>query len=429
MKHILFALALFCAAPALAVEVKEVKSEGGITAWLAEDHSLPLVTVKLAFRDAGTASDPAGREGRADLEAALLSEGAGKWDAQAFAQALEENAVRLRFDTSGDLFTASFSTLSDKKEPAFALLSAALLSPRFAPDAVERVRAQRLAALKGLEQDPDYALAHAFAQAAFPNHPYGQPGEGTPGSVKRLSAADFKTFKTRYLTRENLIVAVSGDITPEQLKPLMGAAFDALPARFAPEGIIPDIEVQGGKAHAERDIPQTLVKFGAQGIRRAEPDYLAAYVMNYLLGGGSMTARLGKALREEKGLTYGISTELSPMLHAALWEGEFATRRQEAENALALMRSTLARFAEEGVSEQELQDAKRYLTGSFVLNIDSNSNIADYLISMQLHRLGKDYLEKRNALINAVTREDVARTARRLLQPGGLIVATVGGKP
>lgn len=419
---------LLTAFPALAVEVKEVKTPGGLTAWLVEEHSLPMLSARFAFRDAGSSADPKGKEGRAILTTELMFEGAGARDALAFNEALEEKAVRLSINADADLFSAQLQTLTEHRDAAFALLSDALTKPRFEPAAIERTRARALAFIKAQEENPGHALERAFNEAAFPGHPYSRPEEGTQASVRHMRKEDFAAFTRRYLTRENLIIAVAGDITPEQLAPLLDKSFASLPARFEPEAKIEQITIpQATKPiMVTRDIPQTMVVFGLQGIPRDDKDYIAAFVMNQVLGGGGLNSRLGKEIREKRGLTYGISTENAPMLHGALWQGSFATRAEQAKAALDATRELIRDFAAGGPTDEELSDARKYLTGSFMLNIDSNREITSYLISMQLYALGRDYLDKRNAMIDAVTKEDVKRVAARLLKADAMTVVVVG---
>lgn len=426
-KILLFFLAL-CLLPArlLAVEVQEVRSSG-VTAWLVEEHTLPLLAVRVLFTEAGATSDPAGREGRAMMATDLLLEGAGGYDALAFNRALEEHAIRLAVHTDEDLLSVSMQTLGEHRDTAFALLREMLNRPRFAPDALERVRRKALTGLQQLRQEPSYLLGRALKENAFPGHPYGRPEEGTEASLARLTRDDFTQYAKRYFTRGNLIVAVAGDISPEALARLLDDTFGMLPAAFAPSYAAPHAPpLRGGQHVAPFAIPQTQVAFALPGVARDDPAYFDAHVLNYLLGGGGLTSRLGKEIREKRGLAYGATSHLELLRHGALLVGNFSTRNPQAGEALAVMRQAIEELLAHGITTSELEDAKRYLTGSFVLGLDTNREVATLLATMQFYGLGRDYIDRRAQMIEAVTTESVARMAQRLLDISHLLVVMVG---
>ncbi len=427
MKKLLLVLFLFLAAPAYAVEIKEVKSPGGLTAWMVEEHALPLVHFRALFKNAGASYDPPGKEGRAMLVTELMLEGAGERDALAFIKTLEEHAIRFSVNVDEDFFTVTFSTLSENKALAFSLLNDMLLKPRMEAASIERVQQKALAGLKQLEQDPFYLQQRGLAEAVYGTHPYAQTQEGTAATIKSLGKKDFLDFMNRHLARENLQISVAGDITPVELESFMDKTFGALPektnpARSVEEATLPE---KASERVIAFDIPQTFVAFSMPGIKRTDPDYLVAHMMNYLLGGG-MSSRLSKEIREDRGLTYGVSSGLNPMPHAATLTGQFSTRNEQAKEAVSILRATLRKYAEEGVTEEELADAKRYLTGSFVLSLDTNRELTSLLSTMQLYQLGMDYIDKRNALLAAITTEQVNAMAKKLVDTNRMTVVLVG---
>lgn len=422
-------LLLFCCSASYAAPVQEVKTPGGFTAWLIEEHTVPAIAVSVAFKEAGSARDEPGKEGRVALLAQLMLEGAGDLNTHAFTAALDERAIRMRFFADEDLFRGSMETLSDMREDAFRLFGLALAAPRFDADSIERAREKARTDLARLMESPNYILRRAFRAQAFPSHPYGRPPYGTPESIAALAREDFVRFRERYLTRANLLIAVVGDITADDLAALLDRHFASLPKDFAPADGIADITVPppGKPRHIARDIPQTLVMFGLQGIKRSDPRYLDAYVLNHILGGGgSLISRLGREIREKRGLAYYASSDIDPMLHGALIDGSFATRNDAVAEALRVLRDTIRDVHKNGVTQKEMDDAKRYITGSFPLSLDSNPEVAGFLIAMQLHGLGRDYLERRNALMQKVTRADVNVLAKELLDPARLHVVLLG---
>jgi zinc protease len=348
---------------------------------------------------------------------------------QAFNRALEEKAIQFGTGSDEDNIYASIESLAEHKEAAFSYLGMALSRPRFDSDAIERTRRQTLSIIIQQEQQPGYLVHRKWLELAFGNHPYAHPQTGFKNSVERLSGSDLQAAREHYLTRENILIAVVGDTTPEELAKLLDTHLKDLSPKYAPDSTVAEIEVQAAAEPAliDFDIPQTIITFGLQGMKRSHPDYYGAYVMNQILGGGgSLTNRLGLEIRERRGLSYGVGSYLEPMAHGATWRGNLATRNDQAATSLTVLRSTIKDFAEKGPTDQELSDARKFLIGSFVLNLDNNAEIAKFLISMQLNELGMDYLEKRNSLMEAVTRQDVAAIAKRLINPDKLLIVMAG---
>ncbi len=413
-------------APAQEIAIQRVVGASGIEAWLVEDHTVPVLSLRLAFRG-GAALDPKGKEGLADMASALLDEGAGELDSQAFRGRLEDLSISLRFNAGVDNFGADLRTLSENRAVAFDLLRLALIKPRFDPEPVERIRSQLLAHLSELAESPRNIASRTWFRAVFPDHPYGRASEGTPQSIARITADDLRGFVKRRFGRDNLVIGVVGDITAADLAPLLDATFAALPARAEPFEI-PEVKpAAGGDVFViAKKIPQSVAVFGGDGIKRDDPDYYAAYVMNHILGGGGFTSRLAEEVREKRGLAYSVYNYLATFDHAGLIMGGVATANDRVAKSLELVRAEWARLRDAGVSAQELADAKTYLTGSFYTRLNSTRRMARMLLSIQLDRLGIDYLERRNGLIGAVGLEDVRRVAKRLLDVEKLTFVVVG---
>ena len=277
------------------------------------------------------------------------------------------------------------------------------------------------------ERDPDWVAAMTWYETVYPVHPYGRSLDGTAASLNAITRADLQIFARKRFARNNLIVAVVGDITPAELAPLLDQTFGALPAEAAPWDIDEaGVSNAGALRVVERDIPQSVVFFGLPGIKRADPDFYAAYVMNHILGGGSFTSRLIDEIREKRGLAYSVYTYLSLLHHGGLHVGSVGTRNDRVAESLDLIRAEFGRLRREGVSPAELADAKTHLTGAFPLRFDSNDRVARTLLSMQYNDLGIDYIERRNGYIEAVTLDDVNRVTQRLLVPEDLTVVVVG---
>lgn len=423
-----FAVLVIHVLPAEAIEIKEVKSKAGITAWLVEDHTNPLIAMQFSFAG-GAANDPAGKEGTANFITAMMDEGAGDLDSAAFQAKRDGLAMKMSFDANFDQFQGSFQTLTDKRDQSFALLETALTKPHFDQEPLDRVRDQLLVAARRNEEQPDNISSKAWMVKAFGDHPYARESEGTVKSIATITADDLHAMHKQLFTRKGLKVAVVGDIDAATLAKLLDETFGDLPDTAPPEPAAM-IHVSGKPATEviARDIPQSIITFGTDGILRKDPDFIPAYVASFILGGGGFGSRLTEEVREKRGLTYGVSIGLYPFDHAGLVFGQLGTRNEKAGEALEVVKDTMKRFGEEGPTATELADTKTYLTGSYALRFDSNSKIASQLLAIQQDDLGIDYVNRRNALIDAVTLDQAKVQAKRISEPEKLIV-TVVGKP
>ncbi|MGE0154043.1 MAG: M16 family metallopeptidase [Reyranellaceae bacterium] len=423
---LVLALAPLWSGPARAVEIQEVVSPSGIRAWLIQDQTAPVISLSFAFNGGG-ALDAKGKDGASRMMAALLDEGAGPYDSTAFHAEVEAIAARLSFSADADYISGSLRTLADKRERAFELLRLALGEPRFASPDIERIRGQMLANLRSSATSPHWIAGRALAQAVFGQHPYARPTDGSLDTVPNLTAEDLRAVHQRSLVRGGLTVAVVGDVTPAELARLLDIGFGAVPAgASAPEVAEWTAAPAGRTIVLERDFPQSVVLLARQGLKRSDPDWFPAYVMNYILGGGGFNSRLTEEIREKRGLAYGVSTGLQPYAAGGLYTGSVATANERVGQSIDLMKQEMRRLAQSGVTAEELADAKTHITGSFALNFSSGGAIASLLLSVQLENLGRDYFDRRNALIEKVTAEDVQRLARRLLAPEDYVVVVVG---
>jgi len=424
------ALPLLLAASAYsarATTVERVQSPGGVEAWLVREPAVPLIAVHFAF-SGGAVQDPAGKAGSANLTASLLGEGAGDLDSKAFTERLERKAVEMNFDAERDNLRGSMRTLTENRDEAFDLLRLALTAPRFDAADVEINRAQMLSHLRREKTNPGDIAMRRWWETAFQGHPYGRPVSGTPESLPSISIDDLKAFAHRVLARQNLKIAVVGDIDAETLKPLLDRVFGALPQQpdLAPvENVTP--QGLGRRIVVSLDVPQAVVYFGGPGIARKDPDFMAAYLVNHILGGGSSESRLYHEVREKRGLAYSVSDSLVWLNHTALFLGGTATRGNRTGETLDVIENEIHRFADQGPTAAELAGAKNYMNSSFALNLDTSTKIASLLVQLQLDGLGIDYIQRRAAMIDAVTLDDARRAAKRLLDNGMLV--TVVGRP
>ena len=409
-----------------AMKIERVASPSGIEAWLVQDHSIPIVTLRFAFVG-GASLDPPGREGTAALASDLLDEGAGAYDTTAFHRRLDELAAEMSFSAGHDEFEGTLRMLRSNRDESADLLRAALTEPHFADEAIERTRAGVLAALAKQARNPRSLSGRLWMSEAFERHPYGRNTSGSTASVAAIARADLAAFASRQFRRNTLVIGVVGDIGPVELAALVDRVFGDLPQGEG-DPVLPEaIPADGGALLVKRSaVPQSSVTFGQAGLKRDDPDWYAALVLNEILGGGGFRGRLMKEIREKRGLAYGVSTGLVPYRHAGLILGSVATENGRVAESIALIRQEWQRMRAEGPTEDELRDAKTYLTGSFPLGLDSTRRIAGLLVRMQLDGLGIDYLDRRAALISAVTLDQARAVAGRLYDPARLSFAVVG---
>jgi zinc protease len=411
---------------AAALEPQRVVSPGGIEAWLIQDDSNPLLSLSFAFRG-GAAEQPEGLEGVAALAMSLLTEGAGEYDSEAFQDALADHSIELSFSASQDRLSGALLTLTRHQDKAFSLLRQAMTEPRFDPDAVERLRQQFQVVQARRAQDPSTIAWRTLYSLLFGNHPYARPSEGTPESLGAIEIEDLRAYVGEQLARDRLYVAAAGDIDPDTLGRLLDETFGPLPeegAAFQAQEVTPNAE--GGLLIVERDQPQSNVVLGHAGIARDDPDFIAATLVNHVLGGSTFSSRLFMQVREERGLAYSVYTGLSTLDKAPLLVGGVGSENARVAEALGLIQAEWQRLGEEGPTEEELQTAKDYLLGSFALSLSSSPRISNTLLQLQLDDLGIDYMERRQELIEAVTLEDARRVAKRLLDADALTVVVVG---
>jgi len=429
VKHLLAALALtlLAATPLRAAEIRNIDLGRRAEVWFAEDHTVPIIAFNIAL-PAGSAYDPAGKAGLAAFAGAMIDEGAGGMDSKAFHEALANRAIVFSARAERDYLVISISTLKENAPEAMRLLQLALTHPRFENEALQKVRAQIIQSLQQDQAEPQRLAARGFARSFFGAHAYAHPVNGEIDSIASVTAADLRNFARTHWVKNGLKVAVAGDITAPALAKLLGDAF--LPVSGAQPPALPDVGRLGapGVHVIALPVPQPTATFGLPGIMRHDPDFIPGYVANYILGGGDFSSRLMEEVRVKRGLTYGVSTSLTAYNKAAVMQGSVATRANAIRQTVQVVKDTLAEFAKNGPTQQELDDAKTYLTGSFPLAFASNSGTASQLGTYLRQNMDIGYVARRNSLIQAVTLADVKRVARRLYDPARLTVV-IGGSP
>jgi zinc protease len=405
----------------------QVVSAGPITAWLVEDHSVPVVSLSWSW-PGGAARDAAGAEGTMAMAAAMLMEGAGEMRALAFQDALRDGAIGLSFSSGRDSFEAGFRCLTDSLPDALRLARLAMTAPRFDADAVERVRARAIAGARQSLETPRGQAGRAFWRAAFPNHPAGRPANGTAETLAMVTIEGMRAGLGAQLRRDGVLVAASGAIRPAELAALLPELFGALPAG-APDAPprLPAPSAFG------RDIvpvpsPQSQIILGQPGIAPNDPDWEAAQIVLRILGGGGFSSRLMEAVRVQRGLTYGIGVGLDTLFGGGVITGGFATENARVAEALEVTKAVWSDLAGKGPTQHELEEAIAFLTGSLPLQFTDSRRIAATLLAMRRNGRPIDWLDGRNDRLRAITLGKATQVAANLLKPDDIAV-TIAGQP
>lgn len=407
------------------VAIQKVTSPGGITAWLVQENSIPFVALNIAF-EGGTSLESAEKRGGIHLMMALLEEGAGDRDARAFAEAREGLATSFGFDAFTDSVSVEAQFLTENRDASVALLRDALTNPRFDAAAIERVRAQVLAVIQGDANDANEIASATLADLAFPGHPYGSPLEGSAQTVAALTRDDIVQAHQDTLALDRIFVGVVGDISAEELGPMLDELLGGLPATGAAMPPETTYDLQGGVTVVDFPSPQSVVLFSQPGMHRADDDFLGLIVLNHIVGGSGFGSRLKDEVRVKRGLTYGIGSFPVSRDLAQQWMGQFSSSNAVVGEAIDVTRTIWADIAENGPTDAEVAAAITYITGAYPLRFDGNGRIASILTGMQMQDLPIDYIPGRNDKVRAVTADDVRRIAREVMDAEALHFVVVG---
>jgi len=406
-------------------DIQVVTSPGGVTAWLVSESFVPIVAMEMAWKG-GSVVEPPGKDGLGWVLGYMMNEGAGELDTSAFGARMADLNMDFGCSVMSDWTACGLTTLRETMDESFEMVRLAFAEPRLDQEPIERAKSELSIGLMQAETQPKTLSNRAMMKTLAPGHPYAR--YATPETVATITKDDISGLMKNLMTKDRLIVVVVGDITAAELKPKLDQVFGSLPATSALPVVadVPPAVAPAGPVVVDLPIPQTLVAFSGPGLKRSDPDFYAAYVLNYILGGGGFASRLTDDIREQKGLTYGIGTDLAVQRHMWRWAGASSTMNDKAGEVVRLVKEHIAKLGAEGPTEKELEDAKAYLTGAFPLNFDSNAKIAKNLMSFRQDDLGVDYVAQRNDLINAVTMDDVKRVAAAYMKPENFTFVLVG---
>lgn len=406
------------------VDVERIVSPAGIEAWLVSDSTVPMVVMRAYWRG-GSASEPETLIGVTSVMADMLTEGSGDMNANAFKERLQDLNMSLSFGAGWDGVGMSLTTLSENRDAAFEMARVALHEPRFDAEPLARIKRQMLVSLRTRETNPSYIANLALDQTLYPNHPYAR--RTNREGIEAIDRAALIQRRAALFNRATLQITIVGDISAADAGRAIDTIFGALPQGARPPEP-PDATLTAATPLIVRTLPQpqSLVLFAGPGIQDEDPDWIPLSVANYILGGGGFSSRLMNQVREQRGLVYGIGTGPSVREHVAIIRGSAQTENGDVREAIDVTRAEIARIYRDGATQAEVNDAITYLTGSFALDLDSNMKIANVVHGYQAAGRDIGYVNQRNALIRAVTLEDVNRVIRRLFNPDGFTFVVVG---
>lgn len=405
--------------------IQQFVTPGGISVWLVEEPSIPILSLRMAW-DAGSTNDPDGLEGLTNAMTYHMNEGAGALDVQAFFKRMEELNMSFSCGAGQDSTYCNASMLTDNLDPSFDMIALAYAEPRFDDGPFERFKREQEVSLKTRETNAGYLSRRAMTAALYPDHPYAR--ESSAESLAALTQEGMASQKNRIMVKQGMLVTAVGAISPEALAPLIDKAVAGLPEQ-SDVTETPAVVLAAAKntpVIVDLPQPQSLVRFTGPAMKREDPDFYTAVVLNYSFGGGGFESRLMKELRVARGLTYGIRTGVSGEENLQTWSGSGQTKNESAGEFIDAIKAEMVKIVAEGVTEQELADAKAYLTGSYPLGFDSNSKIAGNMMGVRLDGLPVDFFDKRNAMVEGVTLEDVNRVASEYLKPENFTFVVVG---
>lgn len=408
---------------------KRIPLKNGMILLLSEKHDIPMVTVNMAIK-AGSTVEPQDKPGLASLTASLLMQGTAKRAASRINREIDFIGGSLSVSGGDDFASASLRVLKKDVKTGMDLLSDVLLNPAFDQKEIDRKVKEVLAEIQRQKEEPETIASEAFAKAVFGKHPYGITSDEVAAFLPKVARQDLLDFYQRHYGPNNTVIAVVGDVKEKEIIALLNGYFKDWKSAEQPVQPLPAPPKVDRTTvlKLEKNITQANIVMGRIGISRQDPDYYAVSIMNYILGGGGFTSRLMDNIRDNRGLAYDVHSMFSAQKEPGAFSVRIQTKNESASEVISETLKEIGRIRSEPVSEKELADAKAYLTGSFALRMDTSAKIAGILTSIEIYNLGLDYPQKYPAIIQAVTREDVLRVAKKYLDPDRMVIVVVANQ-
>lgn len=409
--------------------VSQIKTDSGYSAWMIEDKYLPIISIKIVFEKSGSSFDKKGKEGLAHFVSSMLDEGAGGLTSLEYKKRLESLASSIRLGVSEDSFYVNIKTLKKNIEPTLELFNLVLTKPNFDENSLSRVKKQISVKINKQQEDPYNLAIDTISEIIFKDHPYGNDIIGTLESVNTINSQDLKQFTQEHFTRENIVISVVGDYKVDAMSDLLDKYLQ-IPNSKVQITDIADVDL--GKSneviYKEFDVPQSTILFSAKSVKRDSEEFYPFYILNHIFGGGSFESRLMNEVREKSGLVYTIYSYIDTMEKVSTIEGYAGTDNNTVEKAIAIIKEEIDKIGKDGITQQELTNAKDYLINSFALKLNKNENIASFLSAMQTENLGVDFLNKRNDIIANISLDQINELSKKYFSSNQFTFVVVGGK-
>jgi zinc protease len=422
----IFALCCVVSSAYATPHIQHWQAASGAQVYFVEDHDLPMLDVAVNF-SAGNAYDAADKIGVAGLTHGMLDSGAQGLSEDDIARKLADIGAQMGGNLDADRAALSLRTLSSvaERDAALDILSRVLQQPLFPETVLTREKTRLIAGLKEAETKPEHLAGKAFGKAVFGTHPYSWQIE--VADVEKIQRADLENFYRAHYNAKYAVVALMGDVSRQQAEAVAQQLTAALPLGAAP-AVLPMVtsKISASEQRIEHPASQSHILIGAPGIARNDPDYFPLYVGNYILGGGGFVSRLMNEVREKRGLAYSVYSYFMPMQQPGAFQIGLQTKKEQAEEALKLVRETVSTFVDKGVTEKELKAAKQNIIGGFPLRIDSNKKILDYLSVIGFYHLPLTYLDDFTAKVDKVTTGQIHDAFKRRVDPAGMATVIVG---
>ncbi|MEX0958060.1 MAG: pitrilysin family protein [Burkholderiales bacterium] len=425
----LFAALILPAAVQAELPIEQWKTDTGAKVLFVESRELPILDVSVEF-PAGSARDSADRSGVASLTARLMRLGAGGMNENELSERLADVGANLSSRIDVDRAGYSLRTLSGarEREQALGVLRAVLQSPEFPQPVLEREKSRVISALRESATRPATIAERTFRELVFGDHPYGLPDSGEIDTVEQISKEDLRAFYRLYYRAPAAVIAIIGDVTRDEAERIADDLTRGLPQPASAIQPLPPVTplTEPVERWISHPASQAHIRVGMPGVKRGDPDYFALWLGNHILGGGGFSSRLTVELREKRGLSYSSYSYFSPYAEKGAFLIGVQTQKEQAGEALAVLRSTLARFVEEGPTPEEIEAAKQNIVAGFVLRVDSNGKVHEYLAMIGFYGLPLDYIDLFPERIAALTSEQVTDALRRRLDPSKMVTVVVG---
>ncbi|MBI4746571.1 MAG: insulinase family protein [Deltaproteobacteria bacterium] len=427
-RFLIISLVLFTGSAAYAAPLgKRIVLDNGMVLLLSERHTIPSVTINMLIK-AGQVLEPSDRAGLAHITAGLLTEGTKKRSSSQIAEEIEFVGGSIGASGGDDSAAVNLTVLKKDLDLGLDILSDILTNPVFPEDEIRRKVRETKASIEKEKENPSAVAGKEFAKTVFGDHPYGRPAEGLPETLDRIIRDDIVKFHAAHYIPNNTIMAVVGDVTEEEIVSKLNRYLKDWKKREVVNPVFPPVKSISRKIvkPINKKITQANIVLGHIGIERENPDYYAAYLMNYILGGGGFTSRLMDNIRDNKGLAYDVHSYFAPMKYSGYFNVGVQTKNESAKVAIEEVLKEMERIRSAPVTDKELEDAKAYLTGSFPLKLDTNKKIAGMLTAIELFNLGLDYPDRYPKIINSLTKDDILTVARKYLNPDNYVMVVVG---